>query len=55
MTPDAVHYGRADEIQAARQLVLDEVYTRHPERFVNGSSRWINQPKNTIECERIRQ
>lgn len=63
LTPDAVHHGRADDIQTARQGVLDEVYTRHPERFVNGPPRppqvpgevWINQPQNTIECERIRQ
>ena len=63
LTPDAVHYGRANEIQAARQRVLNDVYTQHPERFVNGPPRppqvpgevWINQPQNTIECERIRQ
>ncbi len=63
LTPDAVHHGRVNEIQATRQRVLDDVYTRHPERFVNGPPRppqvpgevWINQPQNTIECERIRQ
>ena len=61
LTPDAVHYGRANEIQAARQRVLNDVYTQHPERFVNGPPRppqvpgevWINQPQNTIECERV--
>ena len=63
LTPDAVQYGRANEIQAARQRILNDVYTQHPERFVNGPPRppqvpgevWINQPQNTIECERIRQ
>ena len=63
LTPDAVHHGLADELQAARQHVLDEAYSRHPERFVNGRPRppkvpsevWINQPDNIIECDRIRQ
>ena len=48
---------------SASKRVLNDVYTQHPERFVNGPPRppqvpgevWINQPQNTIECERIRQ
>jgi putative transposase len=63
LTPDAVHHGLADELQAARQRVLDEAFTRHPERFVNGrpcppqlaGEVWINQPQNIIECDRIPQ
>ena len=42
---------------------LDDAYSRHPERFVNGRPRppkvpsevWINQPNNTIECDHIPQ
>ena len=36
LTPDAVHHGRTGRLQAARQGVLDDAYTRHPERFVKG-------------------
>jgi len=50
--PVDVHYGRAADIVAARQRVLDEVYARHPERFVRGrpeqkappAAAWINPP-----------
>ena len=35
LTPETVHYGRADEVLAARRLVLEEVYRKHPERFVH--------------------
>jgi putative transposase len=50
--PVDVHYGRAAVIVAARQSVLDEVYRRHPERFVRGqpvqksppAAAWINPP-----------
>src|SRR2546428_841070 len=34
MTPEAVHYGRAPEIVAARQKTLLAAYALHPERFV---------------------
>ena len=63
LTPDAVHHGLTDELQATRQHVLDDAYCRHPERFANGRPRppkvpsevWINQPNNTIECDHIPQ
>ncbi len=63
LTPDAVHHGLTDELQATRQHVLDDAYSRHPERFVSGRPRppkvpsevWINQPNNTIECDHIPQ
>ena len=63
LTPDAVHHGLSDELQATRQQVLDDAYRRHPGRFVNGRPRppkvpsevWINQPNNTIECDHITQ
>ena len=32
-TPADVHYGRADQIRAQRQVVLDAAYTARPERF----------------------
>ena len=52
MTPEAVHYGRADELYAARALVLRQAYEAHPERFVNQipippplpTAAWINPP-----------
>jgi len=52
MTPEAVHYGRAPEIAAARQQTLLDAYARHPERFVRRppsppalpSAAWINPP-----------
>jgi putative transposase len=50
--PVDVHYGRADDIVAARQRVLEEAHARHPERFVRGrptqkappAAAWINPP-----------
>lgn len=36
LPPRVVHEGRADEVLAERQAVLDEAYARHPERFVHG-------------------
>ena len=53
MTPEAVHYGRAPQILAARQQTLLTAYGLHPERFVRRapsppvlpSAAWINPPK----------
>jgi putative transposase len=50
--PVDVHYGRAADIVAARQRVLDEAHRRNPERFVRGqptqktppAAAWINPP-----------
>ena len=61
LTPDTVHYGLTQQIQAARQQVLAHAYHNHPERFVNGKPQpprvpeqvWINQPANTIECHQL--
>jgi putative transposase len=52
MTPAAVHYGRAQELHAARAHVLEAAYAATPERFVRGtpkpptlpSAAWINKP-----------
>jgi putative transposase len=55
MTPASVHYGRAKECNAQRQIVLTDAFGRHPERFVGGHPKvlqlpeaaWINPPKQT--------
>jgi putative transposase len=52
MTPATVHYGRAQDCNANRQIVLSSAYAQHPERFVNGTPKtivlpeaaWINPP-----------
>ena len=56
MTPDAVHHGRAEELQAKRTVVLTQAYLRTPERFVKARPRppalptaaWINEPKEAV-------
>jgi putative transposase len=53
LTPEMVHMGRATEVLAGRQTVLEAAYERHPERFVKGrpmvaalpQSVWINPPQ----------
>jgi putative transposase len=53
MTPAAVHYGRAEELQAARARALEAAHAAHPERFVRGTPKpptlptaaWINKPE----------
>jgi putative transposase len=50
--PADVHHGRASDIVAARQRVLDAAHAAHPERFVHGlpiqkkppAAAWINPP-----------
>jgi len=52
MTPSAVHHGQAPARHAARGIVLDAAYQRHPERFVRKppvppelpTATWINKP-----------
>jgi putative transposase len=53
-TPADVHYGRAEQIRAHRQAVLDAAYTARPERFRRPPSApripeatWINPPEET--------
>lgn len=56
MTPASVHEGRAEEIHADRQIVLDRAFLAHPERFSKGRPKppelpqpaWINPPKKEI-------
>ena len=36
LTPEQVHFGRADNVIARRTTVLNTAWTTHPERFVRG-------------------
>jgi putative transposase len=55
LTPEAVHYGRAARLHAARRQVLAAAYALHPERFVSRApeppalptAAWINPPPPT--------
>ena len=52
LTPEILHYGRADEVIAQREAVLSRAYERNPERFVRAHPKpperpaavWINPP-----------
>ena len=56
LTPQAVHYGQAQSILAARQQVLLAAYSLHPERFVRQMPQplqlpeavWINPPSKEV-------
>ena len=58
MTPATVHYGRAEQVHAERQRILDAAYTTTPERFVRRAptpppvptAAWINKPTPTEEA-----
>ena len=53
LTPADVHYGQAEDKLHQRQIVLQQAYAAHPERFVKGvpvtptlpDAIWINPPK----------
>ena len=53
MTPEMVHYGKAELVTNQRQFVLASAFDEHPERFVRGmpmpprlpEAAWINKPK----------
>ena len=59
MTPETVHYGRAEQTIAQRQGVLSAAYQTHPERFVRKTpaplampaAAWINPPKGGNQTE----
>jgi putative transposase len=61
LTPASVHEGRAEAILAARQVVLDQAYEAHPERFTGGRPKpqalpgpaWINKPAEVKEKELV--
>jgi putative transposase len=58
LTPADVHHGRAEQVLAARQVVLGDAYAAHPERFVRKppaparlpEAVWINQPVTATEA-----
>jgi putative transposase len=60
LTPEALHYGLAKDIQIARGEVLRAAYEAHPERFVKKipvpppvpDAAWINKPKLTPVSEK---
>jgi putative transposase len=55
MTPSDVHYGRGEQVRAARASVLDGAYAANPERFVRKPPEppalpdavWINKPEDS--------
>lgn len=61
LTPASVHEGRAGALLAARQVVLDQAYEDHPERFTGGRPKsqalpgpaWINKPAEVKEKELV--
>lgn len=52
LTPEDVHYGRAEQIIKERQMVLNDAFAKHPERFKGKEPKppalpeavWINKP-----------
>jgi putative transposase len=59
MTPEAVHFGRVDEINRTRSKALAAAYAAHPERFVRRppapprvpTAVWINKPEKREEVD----
>ena len=59
LTPADVHYGRAADVLAERQRVLDAAFAAHPERYVNKrptvqslpDAVWINPPEDKTRSE----
>jgi putative transposase len=53
LTPEMVHYGKAEAVTSQRRIVLTSAFDAHPERFVRGlpvppslpEAAWINKPK----------
>ena len=53
LTPEMVHYGKAEAVTNQRRIVLASAFDAHPERFVRGlpvppslpEAAWINKPK----------
>jgi putative transposase len=52
LTPEVLHYGRAEAVIRQRQTVLSQAFERNPERFVRAQPKppvlptavWINPP-----------
>jgi putative transposase len=61
LTPAQLHSGQTDLVQRRRQLVLNEAYEHHQERFVRGlpqpplvpTAVWINPPQSTSSTEAL--
>ena len=59
LTPEILHYGRADDVIRQRQMVLTEAFQRNPERFVRAHPKppakptavWINPPAERAASE----
>jgi len=59
LTPEMVHYGKAETVTSQRRIVLASAFDEHPERFVRGlpvppslpEAAWINKPM--IESKKI--
>jgi putative transposase len=59
VTPEMVHYGKAEQANRQRQIVLASAFDIRPERFVRGlttsptlpEAAWINKPK--VESKQI--
>jgi putative transposase len=62
MTPDTVHYGKAEEVSRSRQFTLLDAFAAHPERFVRKVPQppevptvvWINKPTDDEQREEAR-
>ena len=60
LTPEMVHYGRAEEVLAHRHKVMLAAYSANPERFVRGvphltklpQAVWINPPRSLLTADR---
>lgn len=58
LTPEIVHYGRADEVLAKRHSEMLSAYHRNPNRFRSGPPKrqlleravYINPPEKQVEC-----
>lgn len=55
LIPEALHYGRAEEVTVARKATLLAAYANHPERFNRPpqppkipNAAWINQPASPL-------
>jgi putative transposase len=63
LTPETVHYGRAQQVIEARQGVLDAAHQRHPDRFIRKApiapalpeAVWINPPDKINEPQKVPQ
>jgi putative transposase len=60
LTPEMVHYGRAEEVLSRRHQVMLAAQAAHPERFVQGAPKrvqlpqavWINPPRSLQAADR---